>query len=51
MVGICRKKYNSAGWRIIFIDENKVNVKNWKELCLTELKGGKHMKNMKIRNG
>jgi len=35
----CRKKYNSAGWRVIFIDENEIDVDNWKELCLNKING------------
>jgi hypothetical protein len=34
----CRKKYNSAGWRVIFIDENEVDCDNWKEICLNKIK-------------
>jgi len=33
----CRKKYNPKGWRVIFIDENEVDVDNWKELCLNKI--------------
>jgi len=33
----CRKKYNPSGWGVIFIDENEVNVDNWKELCLNKI--------------
>ena len=33
----CRKKYNPKGWKVIFIDENEVNVDNWKELCLNRI--------------
>ena len=33
----CRKKYNSAGWRVIFIDENDLNSKNWEEVCLNKI--------------
>jgi len=33
----CIKKYNPAGWKVIFIDENEVNVNNWKELCLNKI--------------
>lgn len=34
----CKEKYNSAGWKVIFIDENEVDVDNWKELCLNKIK-------------
>lgn len=37
----CRKKYNSAGWKVIFIDETEVDVKNWKELCLNKIQDDK----------
>ena len=33
----CRKKYNPTGWKVIFIDENEVDVDNWKELCLNKI--------------
>lgn len=39
----CTKKYNSAGWRVIFIDENEVNIDNWKEVCLNKI--------MEVKNG
>lgn len=35
----CRKKYNSAGWRVIFIDEREIDIDNWKELCLNKILG------------
>jgi hypothetical protein len=31
----CRQKYNSAGWKVIFIDENEIDNK---ELCLKKIK-------------
>ena len=34
----CRKKYESAGWRVIFIDETEVDVDNWKEICLNKIR-------------
>ena len=33
----CKKKYNPSGWKVIFIDENEVDVENWKELCLNKI--------------
>lgn len=33
----CKKKYNAAGWRVIFIDETQIDNKNWKENCLKEI--------------
>ena len=36
----CKQKYNPKGWRVIFIDENEVDVKNWKELCLNKIQKG-----------
>lgn len=33
----CRKKYSSAGWKVIFIDENNLNKKNWEEVCLEKI--------------
>ena len=38
----CKNKYNSAGWKVIFIDENEVDVGNWKELCLNKILGVKY---------
>jgi len=34
----CREKYNSYGWKVIFIDENEVNINNWKEVCLNKIR-------------
>ncbi len=39
----CKKKYNPAGWKVIFIDENEVNVENWKELCLNKILYSEHV--------
>ena len=43
----CIKKYNSAGWKVIFIDENEVDVDNWKELCLKKIKDISTIENVK----
>ena len=40
----CKKKYNSVGWRVIFIDENSVLANNWEELCLNKLREQCHSK-------
>ena len=42
----CKKKYNSSGWKIIFIDEDEVDVNNWKELCLNKIR----KLNLKLRD-
>ena len=34
----CKNRYNPAGWKIIFIDENDLNCKNWEERCLKKIK-------------
>ena len=34
----CRKKYNPLGWKVIFIDENEVDVDDWKVLCLNKIR-------------
>jgi len=34
----CRKKYTSAGWGVIFIDENDLQCKNWDAVCLNKIK-------------
>ncbi|MEK6884206.1 MAG: NUMOD3 domain-containing DNA-binding protein, partial [Nanoarchaeota archaeon] len=34
----CKKKYESAGWKVIFLDENDVCNKNWEEVCLNKIK-------------
>ena len=33
----CRKKYNSLGWKVIFIDELDLNNNNWEEKCLNKI--------------
>jgi hypothetical protein len=33
----CRKKYNPAGWRVIFIDEFDINSENWEDNCLQKI--------------
>lgn len=37
----CKEKYNSAGWKVIFIDENDIDIKNWKEICLNKINNGR----------
>jgi hypothetical protein len=34
----CRRKYHPKGWKVIFIDETEINIKNWKEVCLNKIK-------------
>ncbi len=34
----CRKKYNPAGWKVIFIDETEVHIDNWEEVCLNKIR-------------
>jgi hypothetical protein len=36
-IEFCRKKYEPAGWKVIFIDEKIMNDNNWKELSLNKL--------------
>jgi len=33
----CKEKYNSAGWRVIFIDENDLNCEDWENVCLNKI--------------
>lgn len=33
----CKKKYNPAGWRVIFIDETEINLDNWENICLNKI--------------
>ena len=33
----CRKKYEPAGWKVIFLDENDVMADNWEEICLSKI--------------
>lgn len=33
----CRKRYEPANWKVIFIDENEVDIKNWEEVCLKKI--------------
>jgi len=45
----CKKKYNSAGWKVIFIGENEVWFpKNWKKICLNKIRGIKEHSNKKM---
>lgn len=37
-INFCKEKYESYGWKVIFIDENEVDVNNWRELCLNKIK-------------
>lgn len=34
----CRRKYEPAGWNVIFIDELDLNCDNWEEVCLEVIK-------------
>ena len=34
------KYFRDYGWEIIFLDENDVDVRNWKEICLKKIKEG-----------
>lgn len=37
-MNFCRNKYESAGWKVIFIDENEVHLpKNWEQICLKKI--------------
>ena len=33
----CRRKYESAGWKFIFIDELDLSHENWEEVCLNKI--------------
>lgn len=33
----CESIYRERGWRVLFLDENDVNVKNWKEICFNKI--------------
>lgn len=44
----CRKKYEPAGWKVIFIDENELDVDNWKEVCLNNIKKVKEKVRIKV---
>ena len=34
----CKKKYESAGWKVIFIDEIDLKGDNWEKVCLDKIK-------------
>jgi len=34
----CKRKYESAGWKVIFIDELDLSNENWEEVCLNKIK-------------
>lgn len=33
----CRRKYEPAGWKVIFIDELDLSHENWEEVCLNKI--------------
>lgn len=47
----CRKKYESAGWKVIFIDEVDLHDENWETICLNKLKNTEDKLNIFINSG